>query len=126
VKLSICQVLHLYHLLDNHLYFRVKAIESPSKEDDTQWLMYWSVYSFFSLLEFFTDIFLFWIPFYWLLKVHIGTSLSSYIIIFVFILLASLSAGRTHALKYLTYSNRIIFKVNHVHSFKFYFNFSFI
>ncbi|XP_052283324.1 receptor expression-enhancing protein 5-like isoform X2 [Dreissena polymorpha] len=49
-------------------YASVKAIESTSKEDDTQWLMYWAVYSFFSLLEFFTDIFLFWIPFYWLLK----------------------------------------------------------
>ncbi|WAQ97772.1 REEP5-like protein, partial [Mya arenaria] len=49
-------------------YASVKAIESPNKEDDTQWLMYWAVYSFFSLLEFFTDIFLFWIPFYWLLK----------------------------------------------------------
>ncbi|KAJ8310931.1 hypothetical protein KUTeg_011516 [Tegillarca granosa] len=50
-------------------YFdRVKAIESTSKDDDTQWLTYWVVYSFFSLLEFFTDIFLFWIPFYWFFK----------------------------------------------------------
>ncbi|XP_060557827.1 receptor expression-enhancing protein 5-like isoform X1 [Ruditapes philippinarum] len=49
-------------------YASVKAIETTNKEDDTQWLMYWAVYSFFSLLEFFTDIFLFWIPFYWLLK----------------------------------------------------------
>lgn len=49
-------------------YASVKAIESSNKEDDTQWLTYWVVYSAFSLIEFFTDIFLFWIPFYWLLK----------------------------------------------------------
>ncbi|XP_063435312.1 receptor expression-enhancing protein 5-like isoform X3 [Mytilus trossulus] len=49
-------------------YASVKAIESRQKEDDTQWLTYWVVYSFFSLVEFFADIFLFWIPFYWFLK----------------------------------------------------------
>ncbi|CAH1796985.1 unnamed protein product, partial [Owenia fusiformis] len=49
-------------------YASVKAIESTRKDDDTQWLTYWVVYSAFSLVEFFADIFLFWIPFYWLLK----------------------------------------------------------
>eukprot|EP00918_Siedleckia_nematoides_P079834 GHVU01174940.1.p1 GENE.GHVU01174940.1~~GHVU01174940.1.p1 ORF type:complete len:201 (-),score=33.02 GHVU01174940.1:2142-2744(-) len=49
-------------------YASVKAIESKGKDDDTKWLTYWVVYSTFSLVEFFTDIFLFWIPFYWLLK----------------------------------------------------------
>jgi receptor expression-enhancing protein 5/6 len=49
-------------------YASVKAIESKEKDDDTKWLTYWVVYSAFSLVEFFTDIFLFWIPFYWLLK----------------------------------------------------------
>ncbi|XP_048734223.1 receptor expression-enhancing protein 5-like isoform X2 [Ostrea edulis] len=49
-------------------YASFKAVESTSKDDDTVWLIYWVVYSFFALLEFFTDIFLFWIPFYWLLK----------------------------------------------------------
>ena len=52
--------------------FRVKAIESHNKEDDTKWLTYWVVYSAFALLEFFTDIFLFWIPFYWFLKVPLN------------------------------------------------------
>ena len=47
----------------------MKAIESREKDDDKLWLTYWVVYSVFSLVEFFTDIFLFWIPFYWLLKV---------------------------------------------------------
>ena len=58
----------------------VKAIESVKKEDDTQWLMYWAVYSFFSLLEFFTDIFLFWIPFYPLLKVSLCSHQSSLLV----------------------------------------------
>ena len=47
----------------------VKAIESVNKDDDTQWLTYWVVYSVFSLGEFFTDILLSWIPLYWFLKV---------------------------------------------------------
>jgi TB2/DP1, HVA22 family len=58
-------------LVDN----RVKAIESKEKDDDTKWLTYWVVYSFFSLVEFFTDIFLFWIPFYWFLKVRTASIL---------------------------------------------------
>jgi len=49
-------------------YASVKAIESTQKDDDTQWLTYWVVYSGFSLVEFFADIFLFWIPFYWFFK----------------------------------------------------------
>ncbi|XP_070543532.1 receptor expression-enhancing protein 5-like isoform X2 [Ptychodera flava] len=49
-------------------YCSVKAIESESKDDDTQWLTYWVVYSAFSLAEFFSDIFLSWFPFYYLAK----------------------------------------------------------
>eukprot|EP00058_Branchiostoma_floridae_P011584 XP_002597072.1 hypothetical protein BRAFLDRAFT_57028 [Branchiostoma floridae] len=49
-------------------YASVKAIESERKEDDTQWLTYWVVYSVFGLAEFWFDILLFWIPFYYLLK----------------------------------------------------------
>jgi len=45
-------------------YASVKAIESHVKEDDTKWLTYWVVYSTFSILEFFGDIFFFWVPFY--------------------------------------------------------------
>ncbi|XP_072167248.1 receptor expression-enhancing protein 5-like isoform X2 [Diadema setosum] len=49
-------------------YCSVKAIESVQKDDDTQWLTYWVVYSAFSLVEFFSDIFLSWFPFYYLAK----------------------------------------------------------
>jgi len=49
-------------------YASVKAIESTQKEDDTQWLTYWVVYSAFSIIEFFSDIFLSWFPLYFLFK----------------------------------------------------------
>ncbi|KAM7532812.1 hypothetical protein Aperf_G00000129125 [Anoplocephala perfoliata] len=49
-------------------YASIKAIETPHKDDDTKWLTYWVVYAAFSLIETFTDIFLYWIPFYPLLK----------------------------------------------------------
>lgn len=49
--------------------FRVKAIESHATDDDTKWLMYWCVYAFFGILEFFSDQLLFWIPLYTLSKV---------------------------------------------------------
>uniref|UniRef100_A0A8C5RK70 Receptor expression-enhancing protein n=1 Tax=Laticauda laticaudata TaxID=8630 RepID=A0A8C5RK70_LATLA len=48
--------------------FSIKAIESPNKDDDTQWLTYWVVYGIFSIAEFFSDIFLSWFPFYFLMK----------------------------------------------------------
>ncbi|XP_067369329.1 receptor expression-enhancing protein 6 isoform X4 [Channa argus] len=49
-------------------YYSIKAIESLSKEDDTKWLTYWVVYGVFSLGEFFSDIFLYWFPFYYAFK----------------------------------------------------------
>lgn len=49
-------------------YASVKAVESDRKDDDTQWLTYWVVYSAFSIVEFFSDIFLSWFPLYFLFK----------------------------------------------------------
>jgi receptor expression-enhancing protein 5/6 len=49
-------------------YASFKAIESSSKDDDTQWLIYWVVYGAFALAEMVSDVFLFWIPFYWFFK----------------------------------------------------------
>lgn len=49
-------------------YTSIKAIESPDKRDDTIWLTYWVVYGLFSVVEFFSDIFLFWFPFYYIGK----------------------------------------------------------
>ncbi|XP_064187458.1 receptor expression-enhancing protein 6-like isoform X5 [Anguilla rostrata] len=49
-------------------YYSIKAIESPNKDDDTKWLTYWVVYGIFSVGEFFSDIFLYWFPFYYVGK----------------------------------------------------------
>jgi len=49
-------------------YVSVRAIESPQKQDDTKWLMYWVVFALFSVVEFFSDILLNWFPLYWLIK----------------------------------------------------------
>jgi len=50
------------------LYASFKAINSERKDDDSQWLTYWVVYAFFTVIESFTDLFLFWIPFYYFIK----------------------------------------------------------
>ena len=49
-------------------YVSVSAIESASKDDDTQWLTYWVVFALFNTLEFFSSIIVSYFPFYWLLK----------------------------------------------------------
>ncbi|KAF9436201.1 ER membrane protein DP1/Yop1 [Entomortierella beljakovae] len=49
-------------------YRSFKALETPEKDDDRQWLTYWTVYGFVSILESFTDILLYWFPFYFFLK----------------------------------------------------------
>jgi len=49
-------------------YISIKAIESASKTDDTQWLTYWVVFGLFSVLEFAEDEILEWFPIYWLVK----------------------------------------------------------
>ncbi|CAO3645653.1 unnamed protein product [Mucor hiemalis] len=49
-------------------YASFKAIESPGKEDDKQWLTYWTVIGFVQMIEYFSDILLYWFPFYYLFK----------------------------------------------------------
>ncbi|CAO3607122.1 unnamed protein product [Cunninghamella echinulata] len=49
-------------------YASFKAIETPSAEDDKQWLTYWTVVGFVHMIEYFSDILLFWFPFYYLFK----------------------------------------------------------
>eukprot|EP00124_Ichthyophonus_hoferi_P000603 Ihof_evm14s23 gene=Ihof_evmTU14s23 len=50
-------------------YCSIKAIESPSAADDKQWLTYWTVFSLFNIIEFFSDVVLYWLPFYYYLKI---------------------------------------------------------
>lgn len=49
-------------------YISIKAIESSSKADDTQWLTYWVVFATFSILEFAEDEITGYFPVYWLCK----------------------------------------------------------
>jgi len=49
-------------------YCSIKALESSVKNDDTQWLTYWVVFAFFSVIEYFADFIAGWVPFYWLSK----------------------------------------------------------
>mmetsp|Transcript_9779 Transcript_9779/g.16462 ORF Transcript_9779/g.16462 Transcript_9779/m.16462 type:complete len:150 (+) Transcript_9779:36-485(+) len=49
-------------------YATFKAIESTEKGDDAHWLTYWVVVAVFQLVESFTDLLVFWIPFYYTLK----------------------------------------------------------
>jgi receptor expression-enhancing protein 5/6 len=41
-------------------YFSLKALESPSQGDDTQWLTYWTVFGAFQIVEYFSDMILYW------------------------------------------------------------------
>lgn len=52
-------------------YASMKALETMTKEDDTKWLTYWVVFAWFSLIEYFADFIVGWIPIYWLIKVFI-------------------------------------------------------
>mmetsp|Transcript_42753 Transcript_42753/g.90889 ORF Transcript_42753/g.90889 Transcript_42753/m.90889 type:complete len:193 (+) Transcript_42753:106-684(+) len=47
----------------------LQALEHRARGEVTQWLIYWVVYSFFSIIEVFVDLLLYWIPFYYAFKV---------------------------------------------------------
>jgi receptor expression-enhancing protein 5/6 len=49
-------------------YESVKAIRTETKDDDTKWLTYWTVFAVFSLFDFFSDSIMRVFPFYWLVK----------------------------------------------------------
>lgn len=50
------------------LYASVQAMESPSKLDDEQWLAYWILYSFITLVEMLLESLIYWIPIWYELK----------------------------------------------------------
>jgi receptor expression-enhancing protein 5/6 len=49
-------------------YFSLQALESITPLDDKQWLTYWVVFGFFSVVEYWSKTILYWLPFYWLFK----------------------------------------------------------
>ncbi|KAK7749749.1 ER membrane protein DP1/Yop1 [Cytospora paraplurivora] len=48
-------------------YYSLDALFSASKADDTQWLTYWVVFSFFTVLESLLSV-VYWFPFYYTFK----------------------------------------------------------
>jgi len=48
-------------------YYSMAALFSPGSSDDTQWLTYWVVFAFFTVLESFVNI-IYWFPFYFVFK----------------------------------------------------------
>merc|ERR1712000_395971 len=48
-------------------YYSLAALFTANKEDDTQWLTYWVVFSFFTVLESFVQV-VHWFPFYYVFK----------------------------------------------------------
>ena len=53
-------------------YKSIKAIEDESNtKADRRWLIYWVVYSSMIIFEFFGDLILFWVPFYYTIKAGI-------------------------------------------------------
>ncbi len=50
-------------------YLSFKALESPSPNDDVQWLTYWVVFGFFNFLESFAvRVLLYYLPWYYAVK----------------------------------------------------------
>lgn len=50
------------------IYSTFKAIESKDQNDQQKWLLYWAAYGSFTIVETFTDKFLFWFPLYYHIK----------------------------------------------------------
>ncbi|SCP04224.1 HVA22/TB2/DP1 family protein, putative [Plasmodium ovale] len=49
-------------------YQSFKAVESQSHDETKLWLTYWVVFSLFFFIEYLIDVILFWVPFYYLVK----------------------------------------------------------
>ncbi|KAI9329293.1 TB2/DP1, HVA22 family-domain-containing protein [Obelidium mucronatum] len=49
-------------------YQSFKAIEKHDKDLTTQWLTYWTVFGTLNVVEVFSDVLLYWVPFYYAFK----------------------------------------------------------
>lgn len=49
-------------------YFSLLALRTKDTKDDTLLLTYWVVFAFLNVIEFFSVVILYWIPFYFLFK----------------------------------------------------------
>ncbi|KAL2262743.1 hypothetical protein VTK26DRAFT_228 [Humicola hyalothermophila] len=48
-------------------YYSLNALFTPNKADDTQWLTYWVVFAFFTVVESIVSV-VYWFPFYYTFK----------------------------------------------------------
>jgi len=81
-------------------YLSFKAIESPSPQDDIQWLTYWVVFGFFNFLESFAlRVVLYYLPWYFAFKT-------------IFILWLQLPAFRGAQTTYLTLLKPVLANVS--------------
>ena len=46
-------------------YMSFKALETPTADDDKQWLTYWIMHAIMQFVEYFADILISWFPFYY-------------------------------------------------------------
>ncbi|KAG6855704.1 hypothetical protein H0H87_011829 [Tephrocybe sp. NHM501043] len=82
-------------------YLSFKAIESPSPQDDIQWLTYWVVFGFFNFVETFAlRLVLYYLPWYFSFKT-------------IFIIWLQLPAFRGAQTTYLTVIKPILANVSH-------------
>jgi receptor expression-enhancing protein 5/6 len=49
-------------------YLSFKAIETQESDDDKQWLTYWVVFAIYNIIDDFSSILFFWLPFYYPIK----------------------------------------------------------
>ncbi|VDN18248.1 unnamed protein product [Gongylonema pulchrum] len=49
-------------------YASVKAVRTAQKDDDTHWLIYWTVFAAFSIIDFFAEFIFSYFPVYWICK----------------------------------------------------------
>jgi len=52
---------YFVHSTDDAAYESIRAIESTGTADDTQWLTYWVVFSFFNVIEYWSRTILYWL-----------------------------------------------------------------
>ncbi len=66
---TICSIIGFLYPAIKSLHAIESTKQSKANNPDvTQWLIYWVIYSFFSIIEVFVDFLLYWIPYYYAFK----------------------------------------------------------